>query len=130
MSRCTTIRPIRPICQDGAGSHAVDALDGGTYAFRMVPRHSVVRAFTLLVLVTTMAACVPGIPEASMVRPTVFSVRLPSVEGDPVRIQGRGFGDGADGTRDDTYLVLGARSDCSGGERVMTETWSASRISL
>ena len=96
-------------------------------ALRCTLRTSV-RILTLTLGVFVLASCLPVAPPAAALKPTVVSVSLPSAVGDPVVLQGRGFGDGAAGALDDSFLVVGARSDCSEGVTVTAASWSARRI--
>ncbi len=82
--------------------------------------------------VVLLGACAPA-PVMSNVVPTLYSVQLPQDGGDTVTLQGRYFGSGPSGEElddADSYVVIGARSDCTGGVRVAPNDWSAGRISF
>ena len=77
----------------------------------------------------SLAACAPSRSVVNSVVPTLVSVQLPEGDG-PIVLQGRYFGDGQSGAADDSYVVIGARSDCSGGVQVEADTWSPNRITF
>ncbi len=80
--------------------------------------------------VFTLTACLPVAPPAAGLKPTIVTVSLPSVAGEAIVLQGRGFGDGASGTVDGSTLIVSALSDCSDGLTLAAETWSARRITF
>ena len=84
-----------------------------------------------LVALSALAACAPPAVVANDVVPTLISIQLtedPATE--PNTLVGRYFGDGEGGEAEDSYLILGARSDCTGGVRIRADTWSADRITF
>jgi hypothetical protein len=76
-----------------------------------------------------LAACAPTRSVVNNVVPMIVSVQVPEGDG-PIVLQGRYFGDGQGGQAEDSYVVIGARSDCSGGVQVEADTWTANRITV
>ena len=76
-----------------------------------------------------LTACAPSSAVVNNVVPTLVSVQLPQ-DGGPIALQGRYFGDGQSGQAEDSYVVIGARSDCTGGVQVEADSWSANRITF
>lgn len=83
-----------------------------------------------LLAVAAITACAPPATVVNNVVPTLISIQLPEDPQDEVVLVGRYFGDGQGGAAEDSYLVLGARSDCTGGVRVRADTWTSSRITF
>lgn len=85
---------------------------------------------TIVLGVLFATACLPVAPPAIGLAPTIVSVSLPSTTGSPVILQGRGFGDGANGLLDGSALIIAARSDCREGVTHTATTWTAQRITF
>lgn len=83
-----------------------------------------------LLALLALAACAPSRSVVNNVVPTLISVQLPQDGGDEIVLQGRYFGDGESGGASDSYVVIGARSDCGGGVQVEATSWTASRIAF
>lgn len=81
-----------------------------------------------------LSACQPstGLTNrvANNVLPTLISATTPQNEGDALVLQGRYFGDGVAGENRNSYVILGARANGSGGFRVepRSEDWAPNRI--
>ncbi|MEX2501534.1 MAG: IPT/TIG domain-containing protein [Trueperaceae bacterium] len=84
----------------------------------------------LTAVLLVLGACAPSSSVMTNVVPTLYSVQLPQDGGDSVTLQGRYFGDGQSGEAEDSYVVIGARSDCSGGVQVDATSWTANRVSF
>lgn len=84
--------------------------------------------FPLLALLA-LTACAPGAAVVSNVVPTLVSVQLPQ-DGGPIVLQGRYFGDGEGGAATESFVLVGAKADCSEGVAVEADTWSSNRIEL
>lgn len=82
-----------------------------------------------LLALLALTACAPSAAVVNNVVPTLISVQLPQ-DGGPVQLQGRYFGDGQGGQAEDSYVVIGAKSDCTGGVRVPADSWSSNRIAF
>ncbi|MDZ7800789.1 MAG: hypothetical protein U5K81_08380 [Trueperaceae bacterium] len=87
-------------------------------------------ALSSLLVAGVLAACAPQATVMNNVVPSLISVQLPQDDGEPIRLDGRYFGDGQDGQADDSYVVIGARGDCTGGVELQADTWSANRITF
>lgn len=84
-----------------------------------------------LLALLALVACAPRSAVVNNVVPTLISVQLPEDgDGDEIVLQGRYFGDGQGGESSDSYVVIGARSDCTGGVEVDADSWSANRITF
>lgn len=79
-------------------------------------------------LVLALSSCVPVGAATDRVNPTLISVQLPGDGTRIVTLVGRYFGDGAMGTSDQSYVLVGADSACDGGTQTQALAWSASRI--
>lgn len=83
-----------------------------------------------------LSACQPstGLTNrvANNVLPTLISATTPQNEGDALVLQGRYFGDGVAGENRNSYVILGARANGSGGFRVepRPEDWAPNRIAM
>ncbi|MEM7738533.1 MAG: hypothetical protein AAF267_22380, partial [Deinococcota bacterium] len=90
--------------------------------------------FCVVLTVALLSACQPsaGLSNqvANNVLPTLISTTTPQEEGDPLVLQGRYFGDGFAGEGRDSYVIIGAQADGSGGFRVnpRPENWAPNRI--
>ena len=88
--------------------------------------------FPLLALAGLLAltACAPPAAVANNVVPTLISIQLPEDPAAQIILVGRYFGDGEGGTAEDSYLIVGARSDCTGGVRMKADSWTNDRIAF
>ena len=77
-----------------------------------------------------LSACAPSITVENFVLPTLYSAQAPEARGGAVILQGRYFGDGAEGQADTSYVILGADVNGIGGVAVRGNTWSPSRITV
>jgi len=81
-----------------------------------------------------LSACQPstGLTNrvANNVLPTLISATTPQTENDVLVLQGRYFGDGFAGENRNSYVILGARANGSGGFRIepRPENWAPNRI--
>jgi len=82
-----------------------------------------------LLALLALTACAPSAAVVTNVVPTLISVQLPQ-DGATVVLQGRYFGDGRGGAAEDSYLIVGAASDCTGGVEIEAADWSNSRITF
>lgn len=87
-------------------------------------------AWSLLLVAGVLAACAPQATIVNDVVPTLISVQLPEDEGDPIRLDGRYFGDGQGGEAEDSHVVIGAGFDCTGGVEVPADSWTSRRITF
>lgn len=87
-------------------------------------------AWIPLLAVAALTACAPPTVVENNVVPTLISIQLPEDPQDEVVLVGRYFGDGQSGAAEDSYLVIGARSDCTGGVPIRAGSWSSSRITF
>lgn len=87
-------------------------------------------AWIPLVAVAALTACAPPAAVENNVVPTLISIQLPEDPQEEIVLVGRYFGDGQTGGSEDSYLVVGAQSDCTGGVQVQGDDWSANRITF
>ena len=87
-------------------------------------------AWIPLLAVAALTACAPPAAVVNNVVPTLISIQLPEEPAGEIVLVGRYFGDGQGGTAEDSYLVVGARSDCTGGVRIAADTWGPRRITF
>ena len=83
-----------------------------------------------LLALSALTACAPPATFENNVVPTLISVDPNGGDGDEVVLVGRYFGDGEGGAAADSYVVVGAYSDCTGGVRIRARTWSHDRITF
>jgi hypothetical protein len=72
-----------------------------------------------------LAACAPSAAVATNVVPTIISLQIAPGTNDVV-LQGRYFGGGGEGS----YVLVGAKSDGTGGAPVTTADWNPNRIAF
>jgi len=77
-----------------------------------------------------LSACAPVSEQVTNVTPSLFSVTAPPEQGGTLVLQGRYFGDGADGQRPGSYVLLGGDINGNSGVRVKPGEWTPSRIAL
>ena len=80
-----------------------------------------------LLALLALTACAPSAAVVSNVVPTLISVQLPQ-DGGPIVLQGRYFGDGEGGAAAQSFVLVGARADCSEGVAVEADSWDSKRI--
>ncbi len=92
------------------------------------------RIWAFCIGLVLLSACQPstGLTNrvANNVLPTLISATTPQNEGEVLVLQGRYFGDGFAGENRNSYVILGARANGSGGFRVepRPEDWAPNRI--
>jgi hypothetical protein len=98
----------------------------------MPPKEAFVKrlALAFAVLSLLFVACQPTLEIQNNVLPTLYSVTVPAERSGTVLLQGRYFGDGADGAAENSYVILGADVSGQGGVRVRANSWSPSRIEV
>jgi hypothetical protein len=85
-----------------------------------------VKKFSVLaLLLMLLSACAPSITIENTVVPQLFSAK---VDGDTIKLQGRYWGDGMNGSSEASYVLLGADVNGDGGVAVRANSWSTSRI--
>lgn len=85
-------------------------------------------AWMLFLGVIALSACAPQSTIQQSVTPTLISVTVPQSGSGAVVLQGRYFGDGQGGEADDSYVIVGANIDGSGGVQVEPGVWTPNRI--
>lgn len=88
---------------------------------------SVKRIAFFCVLVLIFTACAPSLTVETNVQPTLFSA---TVREDSVLLQGRYFGDGRSGQSENSYVILGADVNGTGGVLVRPSVWTPNRIEV
>lgn len=83
----------------------------------------------MLSALLVLSACAPTMSFERDFAPQIISATVQD-DGDTLFLQGRYFGDGADGQAAGSYVVLGGDIDAEGGVRVRPSSWSPSRITL
>jgi hypothetical protein len=85
-----------------------------------------VKKFSVLVLLLMLlSACAPSLNIETNVIPQLFSAK---VDGDIIKLQGRYWGDGMNGTSEASYVLIGADVNGDGGVAVRANSWSTTRI--
>lgn len=79
----------------------------------------------LALLLLLLSACAPSITIENTVVPQLFSAK---VDDNVVKLQGRYWGDGANGGSEASYVLLGADVNGDGGVAVRANSWSTTRI--
>ena len=83
---------------------------------------------TCFCFVLFLTACAPSTELSTEIKPTLLSVTVPQTTEGSLVLQGRYFGDGQKGGSSDSYVVLGADINGKGGERVVPDVWSPSKV--
>jgi hypothetical protein len=84
-----------------------------------------VALLSILLAVSLLTACAPRAAVATNVVPTIISLQIAPGTNDVV-LQGRYFGGGDEGS----YVLVGAKSDGTGGTPVATSSWEPTRIAF
>lgn len=86
------------------------------------------KRLAFLIAVLLLSACAPSITVENFVLPTLYSVNAPETREGAIVLQGRYFGDGAQGESPTSYIILGADVNGIGGVAVRGSDWTPSRI--
>lgn len=86
--------------------------------------------FVSLFSLILLSACTPRTAIQDNVVPVLYLITPAQAVGDLVTLQGRYFGDGQGGMADNTYVILGADINSSGGVRISPSSWTPSKITF
>ncbi|MGL4609932.1 MAG: hypothetical protein ACRCYY_09650 [Trueperaceae bacterium] len=76
-------------------------------------------------LVMLLGACAPKLTIENTVVPQLFSAKVTE---NTIKLQGRYWGDGANGAAEASYVLIGADVNGDGGVAVRAKSWSTTRI--
>jgi hypothetical protein len=85
-----------------------------------------VKKFSVLaLLLLLLSACTPSLTTETNVVPQLFSAKI---DDGIIKLQGRYWGDGMNGTSEGSYVLIGADVMGDGGVAIRANSWSTTRI--